>query len=90
MTTTTINSARLSITFSAGNLPRVDHPGFRLMLGNTPVLVEITAKTARKLATHPGGAKLEGRLIPRNGNLLLVDAGFQLFDVKTAKAESVG
>jgi hypothetical protein len=80
MTTTTITSARFAVTFSAGNLPRVspEHPYFRLAFGPVFITVPISAKTARKLTQHTGGGKLEGRLITRNGQLQLLDAGFQL------------
>jgi hypothetical protein len=92
MTTTNINSARLSVTFSAGTLPRVDpdKPYIRLAFGPAFICVTISAKTARRLAQHQGGGKLEGRLITLNGQLQLLDAGFQLFDPKNAKVESVG
>jgi hypothetical protein len=92
MTTTTITSARCGVTFTAGNLPRVspDHPYIRLAFGTVFIIVPISAKTARKLTQHPGGGKLEGRLIAMNGQLQLLDAGFQLFDPQNAKVESVG
>jgi hypothetical protein len=91
MTTVNITAARFSVTFHAGSLPRVpaDKPEFKLAIGSLLISVTISAKTARKLSQHVGGAKLEGRLIQKNGQLQLIDAGFQLFDQQTAKVEPV-
>jgi hypothetical protein len=82
MTTTTITTAKFAVTFTAGTLPRVDpnQPCFRLAFGPVFIAVTISAKTARRLGQHTGGGKLEGRLISRNGQLHLLDAGFQLFE----------
>jgi hypothetical protein len=92
MTTTTITSARLGVTFHAGTIPRVppDKPEFKLALGPLLISVAVSPKTAKRLALHMGGAKLEGRLVTKKGQLQLLDAGFQLFDQQTAQVENVG
>jgi hypothetical protein len=73
-----ISNIKASIVFKAGSLPEVDpgNPTFALTLGEYSIGVSINPKAARKLATHAGGAVLQGRLIAENGRLRLVDAGF--------------
>jgi hypothetical protein len=81
-----ITSAKLNVVFPEGKLPAIDpaHPEFVLELGS----VVIHAKAARKLAAHPGGAVLQGRLISEGGRLNLLDAGFTWIDPKTVDLPS--
>jgi len=80
--TVAIPSAKLNVVFKAGALPRVDHnrPEFLLDLGGVKIAVKVSAKAARKLAVHPGGAVLQGRLVAEGGKLTLLDAGFAWTD----------
>ncbi len=82
MTTIAIPAAKLNVVFKAGSLPRIDpnRPEFLLDLGGIKISVKVSAKAARKLAIHPGGAVLQGRLVPEQGRLVLLDAGFSWID----------
>jgi len=86
-----IPSAKLAVTWKAGAVPPIDpnNPEFVLNLGNPPVRIrgKLTPKAARKLGAHKGGAKLEGRLLVEAGQLVLADAGVQLFDPPQAAPE---
>lgn len=86
-----VQSAKLMIPFKAGNLPRVspDSPVFELLLGDVRITVRISAKSARKLGVHPGGAVLQGRLVVDRGKLTLLEAGFTWCDPKPIEAEMV-
>jgi hypothetical protein len=74
-----ITSAKLNVVFRPGELPSIDptDPRFRLVLGKHVIEVAINAKAARKLAAHPSGAILQGRLAGEGDRLQLVEAGFQ-------------
>jgi hypothetical protein len=87
-TTVSISSVKAAIVFKTGSLPRVDpgNPKFVLTLGEFSIDVTISAKAARKLATHAGGAVLQGRLVCENGRLRLTEAGFSWFDQPVAPA----
>jgi hypothetical protein len=91
MTPVNVNHAKLGVTVHAGTLPRVppDKPEFNLMLGRQLIRVAISAETAKKLTLHVGGGKLEGRLVEKNGNLYLIDAGFQFVAPENVKVETV-
>jgi hypothetical protein len=86
MKTILIQSAKLNIVFRAGELPSIDprDPRFLLRLGQHSIEVEISAKSARKLAVHPGPGILQGRLVSADGRLMLLEAGFQFPEVKPA------
>ncbi len=81
-----IPSAKIAVVFRPGELPRVDpaNPIFNLTLGRTTIECRINAKSARKLAIHPHGAVLQGRLVETDGRLALLDAGFQWLEPKPA------
>jgi hypothetical protein len=87
-----ISSVKASIVFRPGTLPRVDPSNrtFVLTLGEFLIDVTINAKAARKLATHSGGAVLQGRLVCENGRLRLLEGGFSWFDQPAAPAETHG
>jgi hypothetical protein len=80
MTVINVQSAKLSLVFPAGRLPKIDpnSPLFTIALGGFNIACSVTAKAARKLAEHPGGAVLQGKLVVEQGQLGLVEAGFQL------------
>lgn len=82
MSTINIQSAKLTVVFRAGELPRVDpaNPRFTINLGGVKIQAVVNAKAARKLAVHDGGTALQGRLISDHGQLVLLDAGFQWFE----------
>jgi hypothetical protein len=77
-----IPSAKVSIPFRAGTLPRPDpeSPRFTLDLDGVEILVTINAKAARKCAVHQGNAVLVGKLVASEGRLLLLEAGFQFLE----------
>ncbi len=81
-----IPSAKMTVVFSEGKLPRIDpnNPTFVLVLGGLEIHSKVNAKAARKLAVHPGGAVLQGKLVPEGGKLNLIDAGFTWVDPKPA------
>jgi len=83
-----VSSLKVVLPFKAGNLPVVDpnNPKFTLRFpdGRT-VACAVNAKAARRLAGHRGGAALQGKLISEKGNLVLCEAGFQLFEIKSAE-----
>jgi hypothetical protein len=85
-----IASAKLNVVFPEGKLPAIDpaHPDFVLILGGTEIHAKVNAKAARKLAAHPGGAVLQGRLVAEGGKLNLLDAGFSWIDPKTVDLPS--
>jgi hypothetical protein len=82
MTTINIQSAKFGVVFPAGRLPKIDpnSPVFTIMLGEFTIACSVTAKAARKLASHVGGAVLQGKLVVEQGQLGLVEAGFQFID----------
>lgn len=86
MTTIQVPSLKLSVAFRAGSLPKIDPADgkFILQLGGVKVHGQVSAKAARKLAVHPGGAVLTGKLVEQAGKLVLLDAGFQFLDVQPA------
>jgi hypothetical protein len=73
-----ITSAKLNVVFPEGKLPAIDpaHPEFVLVLGTVEIHGKVNAKAARKLAAHPGGAVLQGKLVAEGSKLNLLDAGF--------------
>ena len=81
-----IGAMKVNIVFREDQLPTLDpdHPEFILVFGPFEVRTRINAKTARKLATHQGGAVLQGRLIVERGKLVLDQAGFNWTDPKPA------
>jgi hypothetical protein len=83
LTTIPVQSLKLSVAFKAGSLPKIDPTDgkFILQLASVKVHGQVNAKAARKLAVHPGGAVLSGRLVEQAGKLVLLDAGFQFLDV---------
>ncbi len=86
-----IPSAKVSVVFPEGKLPTVDpaNPAFVLVLGGVEVRSKINPKAARKLAQHPGGAVLQGKLVATGGKLELLDAGFNWIDPKVVAAPEV-
>lgn len=88
MTRLEIPSAKVTIVFAEGKLPAIDPaaPEFVLVLGGQEIAGKVNAKAARKLATHPGGAVLQGKLVADGGKLELLDAGFSWIDPKAAAA----
>ncbi|MBV8554236.1 MAG: hypothetical protein JO116_01640 [Planctomycetaceae bacterium] len=91
MTTLKISSAKLTIPFKAGELPKVDErdPSILLDLDGFRIAARVNAKAARKLAVHPGGAVLQGRLTVESGHLVLRDAGFQWLEPTPATPETL-
>lgn len=87
-----IPSAKLAVVFPAGKLPVIDpaDPSFELALGTLVIRGKVNGKAARKLATHNGGAVLQGRLVVEGGKLELVDAGFAWIEAKTEAAAEGG
>jgi hypothetical protein len=82
MTRVPIASAKLTCVFHEGELPEIspDDPAFVLVMGGLEIHGKVTAKEARKLAAHTGGAVLQGKLVPGPGWLQLEDAGFSWID----------
>jgi hypothetical protein len=88
-----IQSAKLNVVFPAGKLPAIDPgaPQFVLALGPFEIRGHVNAKAARKLASHTGGAVLQGKLIVEAGHLALLDAGFQFIEPRpSAEAATEG
>jgi hypothetical protein len=83
-----ISSLKVNVIWKAGSLPAVspDDPQFTLDLDGLKIVVRVNAKAARKLAAHQGGAVLQGRLVKQDGNLVLLEAGFQYLEQKTETA----
>jgi hypothetical protein len=95
MTTIPLSNIKVSLPFKTGALPRIDpnRPEFTLVLGTVHIRGSISAKSARKIAAHQGGAVLQGRLVEQGGKLTLVDGGFSFFDarpVETTSPEAAG
>jgi hypothetical protein len=84
MTRITISSGKLAVVFPEGKLPAIDpdRPEFVLALGGVQIAGKVNAKAARKLASHTGGAVLQGRLLYQGGGLVLAEAGFQFIEPK--------
>jgi hypothetical protein len=84
MTTISVTSAKFGLAFKAGQLPDInpDNPSFVINLDGLKVQSKITAKAARKLKAHAGGAVLSGKLVVQDGDLVLLDAGIQFLDVQ--------
>ena len=80
--TISVTSAKFGLAFKAGELPDIspEDPQFVIDLGGLRIASKVTAKAARKLKTHAGGAVLSGKLVVQNGDLVLLDAGFQFID----------
>ncbi|MBV8488785.1 MAG: hypothetical protein JO161_10945 [Planctomycetaceae bacterium] len=87
-----VSSAKLAFPFRAGELPRINpqNPVFTVEFGSLNIEVKINAKAARKLATHQGGAVLQGRLVQENGRFQLLDAGFTWMDPKPTENAPAG
>jgi hypothetical protein len=79
-----IKTAKLNVVFRQGELPPIDvnDPRFVLDLDGVEIQSKINSKAARKLKDHTGGAVLQGRLVVENGQLTLLDCGFQFLDPK--------
>jgi hypothetical protein len=79
-----IAHAKLNVVFPEGSLPAIDpnKPEFTLVLGKLEIRGKVSAKSARKLGVHKGGAALQGRLVVENGTLCLIEAGFAWIDPK--------
>jgi hypothetical protein len=73
-------------------LPPIDpaNPEFVLDLGGIQIVGQVNAKAARKLAAHPGGAVLQGKLVVDKGRLALIEAGFSWIEPKAAAAATEG
>jgi hypothetical protein len=69
-----------------GLLPTIDpaDPNILIDLDGVKITTKVNAKAARKLASHDGGAILQGRLLVERGVLVLADAGFQFLEKKPA------
>ena len=87
-----IASAKLTVVFPEGKLPAIDpaDPAFVLILGGLEIHGRLNPKAARKLAQHPGGAVLQGKLVAEGGKLDLLDAGFTWIDPKAETATDGG
>jgi hypothetical protein len=87
-----IVSAKLTVVFPEGKLPAIDpaDPAFVLVLGGLEIQGKVNGKAARKLAQHPGGAVLQGKLVAEGGKLDLLDAGFTWIDPKAEAAMEGG
>jgi hypothetical protein len=87
-----IPSAKLTVVFPEGKLPAIDpaDPAFVLVLGGVEISGKVNPKAARKLAAHPGGAVLQGKLIVEAGKLSLLDAGFSWIEPKAEAATEGG
>jgi hypothetical protein len=87
-----IASAKLNVVFPEGKLPAIDpaDPAFVLVLGGLEIRGKVNAKAARKLAAHPGGAVLQGKLIVEGGKLELAEAGFSWIEPKAEAATEGG
>jgi len=78
-----VTSLKVALPFKAGQLPvsiDPDNPSFVIDLDGLRVLCKVNAKAARKLRVHNetgGGAVLSGKLQVVNGELTLVEGGFQ-------------
>jgi hypothetical protein len=85
-----IKAAKLAVVFKAGELPTIDpaDPSFVLDLDGVEINAKINAKAARKLKDHTGGAVLQGKLVVENGQLTLLDCGFQFLEPKPASSQS--
>jgi hypothetical protein len=83
-----IASAKMTVVFPEGKLPAIDpaNPAFVLVLGSLEIHGKVNAKAARKLAQHPGGAALQGKLVSEGGKLNLLDAGFTWIDPRPEAA----
>ena len=84
MTTVRVQSVKLVLPFKAGDVPQdIDPADPRIVidLGGLTIQAKVNAKAVRKLAQHPGGAVLQGRLVREtDGTLHLLDAGFQFLE----------
>jgi hypothetical protein len=87
-----ITSAKLNVVFPEGKLPAIDPgaPEFILELGGVAIRGRVNPRAARKLAQHPGGAVLQGKLVAEAGKLVLNDAGFSWIEPKTAAVPATG
>jgi hypothetical protein len=83
-----ITNAKLAIVFPEGKLPALDpaDPAFVLALGGIEIAGRVNPKAARKLAAHPGGAVLQGKLVAEAGKLSLQDAGFSWLEPRAEAA----
>jgi len=79
-----IGAIKANIVFPAGQLPAIKpaDPAFVLDLGGVTIAGKVNPKAARKLAQHPGGAVLQGKLIANGGKLRLLEAGFTWIEPK--------
>jgi hypothetical protein len=86
MTIIDVTSLKITIPFKADAKPAIDpsDPTFEIVLSEVRIRGQVNAKAARKLAAHPGGAVLQGKLIEQGGKLVLIDAGFTFIDPKPA------
>jgi hypothetical protein len=80
-----IGSAKLTVAFAEGKLPAIDpaDPTFVLNLQGVKIHGKVNAKAARRLAQHPGGAVLQGKLVHNDEQILIMlDCGFTWIDPK--------
>ncbi|MGA2705910.1 MAG: hypothetical protein ABSH35_33115 [Isosphaeraceae bacterium] len=86
MRTIPVTALKITLPFRAGELPAIDaaDPSFTIELGSLKIQARISPKSARKLASHPGSAVLQGRLVAAQAGLVLEQAGFSWIDAKPA------
>jgi hypothetical protein len=91
MTRIEITSAKISIIFPEDRLPAIDpaHPSFVIALGGHAIQAGVNVKAARKLATHEGGAVLEGKLVAQGDKLVLIEAGFTWLEPRAVQAQAI-
>jgi hypothetical protein len=83
-TVVAIPFCKLAVVFKPGSMPQVnpDCPYLVLDLGGTRITARLNPRAARKLAAHKGAAVLQGRLVVEQGELVLLEGGFQFNDPK--------
>ncbi|MBV8268488.1 MAG: hypothetical protein JO252_19335 [Planctomycetaceae bacterium] len=92
MTTLPITSAKLTLPFKAGELPRIDpnDPKLILILGGVSIVAQVSAKAARKAGIWAGPAVLQGKLVFQDGRLAILDCGFAFIEPPATKPEAEG
>ena len=89
MKTYPASSLKCLFTWKPGNRPPIDptDPVIEVTCGGIKIIARISPKNARKLETHQGGGKIEGKLVLVGGRLELTEASAQLFDPPKAAPE---